>query len=352
MKTFFAWAFILVAMPACSAGYLTIATDAVEGCPVTGKNKIRLELTLDDPVDQASVEFCELPDSRKMYINGKTSVLLNATGSDKKIWRTDFTIENYYAPSFKSGKEINEGGIGFIPVTTPANRRLPMIKNNWVFKPEGYLMLGGIPKQSIGKFNQGLGFNGDIDMAAVNQFSFNPESGTIEAWVFLPMQNTKVNSVIMFIDSKDIGPWSYHLIQTLANSRKIQYMIYRGNEAKTVRVITSEEILTSDWTHVAATFDLNRGEMELFVNGKSQGKADYPFPVGGKTADLNIGGRIHNKNNDYQFILPCQMLIDEVRVSIKAREIKCVPDAPFNPDSDTALLMHFDGDNYLKNDSK
>jgi hypothetical protein len=207
------------------------------------------------------------------------------------------------------------------------------------------------PKVAYGKFGEGLSFNGKKDMLRLKKIPFNPKKGTIEAWVFLPMLlDTKYNSVIMFIDRHPSTkvPWSYHWL-AMASGRRIKYVIYKSGEAKSTYEMSSKSIASEDWVYIAVTYDITQNKMELFVNGVKQASGKYPFDAGSDICYLSIGSRIHNKVGGYDVIFPCQMLIDEIRISTIIRKINDIPKAPFTVDKNTALLLNFDGKNHPEN---
>ncbi len=104
------------------------------------------------------------------------------------------------------------------------------------------------------------------------------------------------------------------------------------------------------WYHIALTWDVNGTDSEcnIFINGRKKAYHHYEegmaknalvaklLPPG---ADIRFGsGHAYGK-------IPAGEFYDELRVSrtVRYRENFTVPTAPFEPDADTYLLMHFDG---------
>ena len=104
------------------------------------------------------------------------------------------------------------------------------------------------------------------------------------------------------------------------------------------------------WYHIALTWDVNgkNSDCDIFINGRKKAYFHYTegmakdapasklLPPG---TDIRLGsGRMSGK-------IQTGECYDELRVSrtVRYRDDFAVPTAPFTPDADTYLLMHFDG---------
>ena len=339
---------------------LTIFADADQlkiesSIPVNGtlneNERIKIVLTLDQQADAASIEMQDYL-KRPAYLNGSRKIELMPS-SDRKTFQKELAVSNFYSPTLVSGRVLYRESIFFIPVIKKGQDeiRLKAEKMPWGFKPDSVVMTAGA-LVADGKFGKALTFDGKTAMASVNRTKFNPEKGTVEAWVFLPLLINDKEQTVFFIQSADIPPWSYQMLMIQPGSRKLKYMIYGGNkQVKPIREIISQEITDENWVYVAITYDLAAKKMELFVNGKSQGQGAYDFPAGGKISDVYIGSRIHNKGTDYDIMFSCQMMIDELRISDEVRPENSVPEKEFTADANTLLLLHFDDNGIFKNDA-
>ncbi len=99
-------------------------------------------------------------------------------------------------------------------------------------------------------------------------------------------------------------------------------------------VRSTVNIADDAWHHVAMTIE--KSQVRLYVDGKQVAEQAVKFNDG-KTidGDLAIGTLVGRE-------IACNGLVDEVRISKIAREIKGVPRAPYEVDDDTIALWHFD----------
>ena len=328
-------------------GFLAVAdTLVIEPQTLNEQIPVKVTLTLDAPADSAYLELKSY--QRPFHLNGSDRINLTPS-SDKKTFTAEFKPESFYHPVYAAGKTNGGGALETTPVITRGGK-VERLKTTVPWKQLKMLSIPMKANQvlgSTGKFGKALSFDGRNAMAAVNQVPFNSDRGTIEAWVFLPLMQKKESAIIWFIQSADGSPWRFHQLTVPANSRKVHYLTYNGAPGNAVSQITSKEITSEDWVHIAVTYDLAAKKMELFVNGESQGTAPYTIPCGGRKGALNIGARIHNTGNTYQFIGGCQMQLDDLRISDTVRP-KAVPEKALEKDANTLLLLGFDGADYMK----
>ncbi|MFH0797736.1 MAG: DUF4838 domain-containing protein [Candidatus Omnitrophota bacterium] len=164
--------------------------------------------------------------------------------------------------------------------------------------------VSGKPQWVEGKFGKALAFDGTNDALAVKDSGFTDDKGTMDAWVnFAAAAND--GGTIFRLDGE---PWTYHIVHRQGNS--INYISYESKNGTSGNVMSAP--LTEGWHHVVATHDAKAGKMELFIDGRSQGTANYvqttcrnrTLWIGGGAAA--IGEKIGNAFAG---------LIDEVRVS-------------------------------------
>ncbi|MBM4086746.1 MAG: LamG domain-containing protein, partial [Planctomycetes bacterium] len=196
------------------------------------------------------------------------------------------------------------------------------------------VVVTGEPKWTDGRFGRGLAFQGG-EAVTVSRFQFPDAEGTLEAWVWVPSEPSATNGTILRLDGSD--PWSYHIVQRQVNTRRIQYVTYVEQPKSSGSVVSKE--LAAGWHHVAATYSVKTGRIELFVDGVSQGVGKYAMTTCDGSA-LQIGGIARA---GAQVANPLTGKVDEIRISSVLRvPPKDAPAAPVAPDGDTRLLMHLD----------
>ena len=189
----------------------------------------------------------------------------------------------------------------------------------------------GDVKRMRGKFGGAMGFAG-AGALTFGDCDFSDDEGALEAWVWLPAQRQPGYGTILRLDGA--GPWTYHIVQRLPNTSKIQYVTYDGSGGRDVR---SGE-LAEGWHHLMATYSTSDGKQELLVDGMSQGTAKYSKTTC-EAAALKIGGIARPGQNriDNAF----RGAIDEVRVSRVRRRLTSLG-AACRPDEHTRVLLHLD----------
>ncbi|MBI3922415.1 MAG: DUF4838 domain-containing protein [Armatimonadetes bacterium] len=192
-----------------------------------------------------------------------------------------------------------------------------------------------MPERVEGKFGKALRFDGTTDVFTVADCGFNDESGTMEAWFWMPSEPQKSkHGTILRLDGAD--PWTYHIIQRDMDSSGISYTTYDGTNGHGLRSKELEE----GWHHVVGTHDVASGKMALFVDGISCGTTDY-VKTTCKGALMGIGGMPGGSGSAIGN--PFKGIIDEVRISKVARHVKTGAEGgPYSIDDGTTCLFHFD----------
>ena len=339
---------ILLAAAALAADSLKIESDIPAEGVFSERNPLKFTLTLDQPADEVRLEY-QAFSTGYLQLNSATFLPL-VPDHGKRTFRGELRVENSYGVPFRAGQRYGPGAIRFVPTLRRGKEtlRLEPVPLPWSMKLDADVSFANRPLYAPGKFGDGLGFDGEAAMASVNRIAFNPESGTIEAWIFMPLLISDKGRVLFFLQSSDGSPWSYHQLTIPPNSRQLEYGVYRGADRSSVSLSSGKDLAEEDWMHVMMTHDIITKKMELFVNGKSLGSAPYESSAGGKFSELTLGGRIHYAKEGIQFVSNCQMLIDEVRISDIIRP-HTVQGKPFAADGNTLLLLHFDGMDCLKN---
>ena len=192
----------------------------------------------------------------------------------------------------------------------------------------------GQMRLSPGKFGGSTEFTEGVIL--VSDCGFDDRQGTLETWVYLPPppEPAPLSETILRLDGT--GVWSYHILDRVAGGR-IRYVAYRAEPHAASAVHSGT--LEPGWHHLLATHDAEAAMIELFVNGVSQGTANYAETTCAG-ATLKIGG-MPPRGTQVDNTL-CGR-IDELRVS-KSVRAPVIPDAPYELDADTTLLVHFDGE--------
>jgi hypothetical protein len=117
-----------------------------------------------------------------------------------------------------------------------------------------------------------------------------------------------------------------------------------GLRSNRINLLASREnvVEAGAWHHVAAVFDGVRAR--LYLDGELVGWADAPPEQSPQPNDLPlfVGG---NATWDGSIEFPFDGAIDELRISTGARYDEAfVPARRLDPDDETALLLHLDGD--------
>jgi hypothetical protein len=190
------------------------------------------------------------------------------------------------------------------------------------------------PKRANGKFGRALEFDGRRDVTMIETPGFHDQSGTLEAWVWMPAEKQSgCHGTILRLDGG--GPWTYHILQRDMNTSRISYTTYDGKEG---HGLASGE-LAEGWHHVAGTFDAAAGKMELRVDGQSVGTTKY-VKTTCRGSRLGVGGMASEERGKVGN--PFRGRIDEVRVSRTVREFPQIPSQPYTTDDHTTLLLHCD----------
>ena len=309
-----------------------------------GKKPVQFTLKLDAPADAAKLLYV----SSKNFnyeINGEKALKLKPSPDRKTFTGEIPVVQRYWNPFVWRFWRYSDGRMQVIPVITRAGKeiRLPKkpIAQNIRFTRD--LMLAGNALPGGGIFDTGLTTDGNNSMAYVQRMHFNPDKGSAEMWLFLPLQLNRKSGIVFFLQAEDGSPWSYHQLSIPANTRKLEYMVYR--KEKSSRITMRENIMEEDFVHVKVCWDISANRMELFVNGKSAGTAPYTLPYGGRKSSISFGGRIHYSKNGLMLIGCGQMALDEFRITDNPVFGK-VPDQPFDNDESTYLLLHFDEKNF------
>jgi hypothetical protein len=189
-----------------------------------------------------------------------------------------------------------------------------------------------------------LEFDGN-DSYFINDNSFNDldisKIYTIETWVKINQLNSNSNYDVI-LDRRTV--FSLYLIDDIDADYAIRFVTRNSSDA-IVSSLRSDNSSTNlhfgDWVHIAISCD--SVNTSLFINGKEVDSSTDPnFTLTKSSKALNVGGRYWGSYGRY---LVGEM--DELRISNTARylhtkEYKHYRIFPFEPDSATVLLMHYD----------
>lgn len=316
-----------------------------------GSQPLKFTLTLDQPADSAKLIYFT-PRNVYFQINGENTLSLKPS-ADKKVFTGELTnIKNYFHPQLNRNGKYGKERISVIPAVTRDAKEI-RLKAEPFPRPFAFphdLMITGNALPSTGKFDTGINFDGKTAMAAIRKIDFDPEKGSVEMWVFLPLVIQPKSGIVFYLECADGSPWSYHCLSIPAKSRKLDYLVYYHKERKISRIRT-EEITNDDFIHVKTVWDIHKKKLELFLNGKSAGTIPYTVPSGGKKSMIFFGGRIHNTKEGPVIIGNSQMVLDEFRVTNNPKFDK-VPENPYIDDPGTFLLLHFNEKDFIKDSCK
>lgn len=150
---------------------------------------------------------------------------------------------------------------------------------------------------------------------------------------------------------------------------QLEFQVADGNR-KRHKVRGPAPLTQGEWSHIAATWDLAKAHLQLFVDGKlvaSEGPGDTPWPFSMHAKDKAakhlgigitdkdkrslpmqafIGGKMHSK------LWPkgdaAEAVLDELRISdtVRYAESFSPPREEFTPDDRTRALWHFDNERH------
>jgi len=239
---------------------------------------------------------------------------------------------------------------------SPATRALGLKADDFAaqeyligFRPQTLILLGrdravpppspvaafGAPAAVEGRFGQARRFDGKAALRA-DRIGFSDAAGSLECWVRLPEGPFPPGAgTILRLDGSD--PWTYHIVETVGGTRRLRYVTYDGKAGTEVR----SGDLVPGWHHLAATHDTSRRQIELWVDGVSQGTAPFTRSTCSQAA-LHIGG-IASGAADKPAGNPFVGDIDEVlvRTALPTPTPAALSAAPV-ADSATALLLRLD----------
>ena len=318
---------------------LTLTSDAFyEKQRLDINDQLTITLTLARPVEGARVEFFDRNLVSSVRLNDQEDVQLKAVDTTKKVWSAKLDVKSLFMPNLKKGEQIAPNRLLFKATTTGGGLSLPLWTGNpYEFNLNLGLQVMGAPKFAAGKHGQALNFDGKSDSLVIPS-TINEKEGTMECWIYVSPALEKTANIFR-IDGTN--PWGYHELSVNGDTFKLSYKVHSGGKESSV---TSNSIGTG-WHHVMATYSLKSGRIELFVDGKREGSADYTsFPTTFQGRPLGIGGYILGKVQS-----PYAGLIDEIRISNVVRPAPVGAPGPFKVDKDTVVLIQCDRASGIKN---
>lgn len=317
---------------------LTITSPAFETKQCLDINDtITITLTLAQAAGSAKVEFFDSCLCTPVRLNDQEGIELKAADDTKKVWKATVDVKTLTMTNLKKGEQVKPNRLLLKATTSGGGLAAPLWTGNpYEFNLAGSVQVMGSPKFAAGKHGQALSFDGQSD-ALLIPCDINDKEGTMECWIHVsPTLETTAN--IFRIDGSN--PWGYHDLSINAATRKLSYKVHAdGTDAS----VTSASI-GDGWHHVMATYSLKSGQIELFVDGNSEGTADYTVPTTFQGHPFGIGGYILGK-----VMSPYAGLIDEIRVSNVVRSAPANGAAPFEVDENTVVLIHGDRASGIKN---
>jgi len=206
--------------------------------------------------------------------------------------------------------------------------------------PPTNIKVYGTLKHVPGKFGGAFEFDGKTALSVAG-CPFPDDAGCMEAWVQMLPTDQEAVGTILRLDG--FAPWTYHILQRLPRSRRVQYVTYDGKESHS---LTSGE-LSEGWHHLFATFDAASQQAELYVDGARVGGMKYGVTTCAG-ASLQIGGL----PREDQVANPFVGRIDAVRVCSSVRSV--TDSALTNPPAatpDTITLLQCDEKEGLPRDT-
>ena len=177
------------------------------------------------------------------------------------------------------------------------------------------------PARTAGKSGSGLGFtlaNGDIATSDSDQNALDFDGGdpfTVAGWFRRPDNAVTLSQLVTKMDTPGSYPgWLFNWrgSSTSANANGIELLLRdnAGGASDGLLAVRSEAVVTTDWVHLAATYDGSAtvGGIQLYADGQLLGLGsdanntqDVSFEttsVTNNNAPFNIGGRNNIGNFD------------------------------------------------------
>jgi hypothetical protein len=160
-----------------------------------------------------------------------------------------------------------------------------------------------------GRFGKSRSLNGSSDFIVIPASVSTSVAGsiTLEAWI-----RPAASNIQPIIEYNDDAQWGAHLWQN-DQFTKLWVNFADVSSKNSIAMSTSNDILASNWCHVAATYDKASGIVSLYVNGKMVGQQNVGTITPQTSYKIYLGARTGGGSARYYGT------IDEVRISSKAR---------------------------------
>jgi hypothetical protein len=169
-----------------------------------------------------------------------------------------------------------------------------------------------------------------ISISSSPDFAYGTDAFTIEMWVY----RTVSGITQLLLDQRTTNPTNYAPVVFINASNALQY-----NNGNSSVIIGATTVPLNDWSHVAVS--RSGTSTRLFLNGVQQGST-YTDANNYIATPISIGMRFDGATQ------PFTGYIDELRISkgiARYTSNFTVETTPFAGDSNTRLLLHFEGFN-------
>jgi hypothetical protein len=189
-------------------------------------------------------------------------------------------------------------------------------------------MLEGAVSFTAGKVGKAFSFNGiDQDVRVWDRAGLHLTSGmTLEAWIKPSRAGVYQNIISKWDGCYESPEQKCYLIGLEPGNHVYIGFSEQGNDWNSTSVQSTSTISTTDWTHVAGTYDGTT--LTIYVNGSAQATRSHVGTIWPGTDDLSIGAVVGGCMG--QMLSPFQGLIDEPTVynrALSAAEIATIRNA-------------------------
>jgi hypothetical protein len=180
-----------------------------------------------------------------------------------------------------------------------------------------------------------------VGYVSIDNFNFGNIAGnyTIEGWIMIPSATSGQKRLISMSRGKVFGSTASGFIDLrpqASNVYDIEYAVATSSVRENFNTNATQTFSYGTWYHWAWV-RYSTGVINIFLNGNRRSNQNtsitYPFENVTGTLNINYGGNL--------------IYLDEIRFSRVARYSNAstytIPTAAFTNDSDTDLLLHFDG---------
>lgn len=144
---------------------------------------------------------------------------------------------------------------------------------------------------------------------------FTDRSYSLSAWVKLA--DTNSDQVVLATDGAGISPFYLRFNRGTSDDPRWVFAVLNGNGTQQVVATSGQKALAGAWTHLVATWNMNTGQMQLFVNANLSGaNTILTSAAATETGALHIGvSRLGNLRGAVDDVQTYQRVLTQQEIS-------------------------------------